>query len=141
MAIRRLLKQGWILSSVFPVRSQRPQDNRFATEHPAQGLTVSVPELILPDAPIERSATKLPQDHGQRIVQPDDHLSAIPDDIAHSAVVAIHNPGVASHRVSNPCPEDPQWHLTPVWTPVQGIEFHVRDLKAPSDLTGRSRLT
>src|SRR5207302_9373 len=116
----------WVVPAFLPVRLQGPYEERLAGEEAgAKALAVAGPQLLVCDDAARRAEEQMPEDAGDRIVEPDDQLGARPHEVAALRVVAVDDPSFAGSRLDDAAAEGVGLGFGPIRLPVQGIELDV----------------
>ena len=129
-------KFGVFAAAAF-VGLEDPEEEGVASEEVGvEALAVAGPELTAAQTAVQGAPPKLPEDTGQGVVELDDGVGPRPGDVAGAAVVAVDDPAVSA---GGPVDEGAEIFVGahgPVRTPVEGVEFGVREVEFLGNTAG-----
>ena len=107
----------WVLSAHSRIdwRLKKDCTKRFAV--------AGAPQLLLRRDAADRAAQQAPHHQRQRQVEPDQRVGRPPDEVAHLAVVADHDPAVVAGLALDPVAEQLDRRALPVAAPEQRVEL------------------
>ena len=144
MGIRGILEERGVFSFTFPVGFEEPMEKRvLRPELPLYPERFDVP--VPDDFPSPRAADcareKPPEINRKGVIQPEDCLSARPDEFARRAVVPVCDPGGRAEHLRDARQENFVRRLFPALVPVKGVQLDVDDVQAARERRGEGRLS